>query len=68
MIGAGVTYRLIAYRHSRWVESFAQNWLSDHIQAFEDEILRRAPETAEQLLRTLWALRGKIKDMTIPDE
>jgi hypothetical protein len=53
MIGAGVTYRLIAYRHSRWVESFAQNWLSDHIQAFEDEILRRAPENAEQLLRTL---------------
>jgi hypothetical protein len=68
MRGAGTTYSMIVYRHRRWVESFAQNWLSDHIEAFEDEILKQEPENAESLLKTLWDLKNKISGMTIPED
>jgi len=56
------------YRHDRWVEEFAQSWLSDHIEAFEDEIIRQEPDNAEEMLRILSDLKTRIKDMTIPDE
>ncbi|KAL5387453.1 hypothetical protein PMIN04_011564 [Paraphaeosphaeria minitans] len=68
MRGAGANYSSIVYRHRRWVESFAQSWLSDHIEAFEDEILRQEPANAESLLNTLSDLKNKISDMTIPED
>ncbi|KAJ4347924.1 uncharacterized protein N0V89_009296 [Didymosphaeria variabile] len=68
MRGSGANYSSIVYRHRRWVESFAQSWLSDHIEAFEDEILRQQPANAESLLNTLSDLKNKISDMTIPED
>jgi hypothetical protein len=68
MRGAGANHSSIVYIHRRWVESFAQSWLSDHIEAFEDEILRQEPANAESLLNTLSDLKNKISDMTIPED
>lgn len=68
MRGAGPAYSSIVYRHRRWVESFAQSWLSDHIEAFEDEIIKQEPENAESLLNTLSDLKNKISSMTIPED
>lgn len=68
MYGAASTHRMIMYRHNRWVEDFAQNWLADHIEAFEDEIDKKEPENAEELLKALSDLRNRIKDMTIPED
>jgi hypothetical protein len=69
MRGVGAAYRSIVYRHSRWVEDFAQNWLRDHIEAFEHEVIRHEAGNpgAAELLYTLDRLKSKIKDMTIEE-
>lgn len=68
MDGAASTHMMMMYRHNRWVEQFAQNWLSDHIEAFENEIFKQEPDNAEEMMKTLSDLRSRIKDMTIPDD
>lgn len=68
MRGAGAAYQATVYRHSRWVESFAQSWLSDHIKASEDEIIKQEPENAQTLLETLLNMKSQIKDATIPED
>lgn len=66
MYGAAITMRTMLTRYNSWIEDFAQTWLSDHIQEYENAIILHRPANAAQLLKDLRTLKGKIKDMTIP--
>lgn len=64
--GIGADFLEMSNTWDSWVESFAQNWLRDHIEAFQNEIDKQEPENKEELDKILEAQKSKIKDMKIP--
>ncbi|KAF2824329.1 hypothetical protein CC86DRAFT_420804 [Ophiobolus disseminans] len=67
MYNAPSYFRSALYRHNRWIEDFAQTWMTEHIEAFEDQIAISNPSNSAQLLADLKEMKGKIKDMEIVD-
>jgi chromosome condensin MukBEF MukE localization factor len=69
MYGSASLFRSALYRHNRWVEDFSQNWLAEAIERFQNQIRQGDSTSAAQvqLLSDLDEMKGKIKDMKIPD-